>query len=68
MKLIVFIFIVVLDLAGVTTHINQYGYTEKIADKNSVSSGVILAGQFVKDFQGIIINYDFSPVLNCLLI
>jgi hypothetical protein len=44
------------------THINQYSVTQKTLDKSLVSQGAILAGGVVKDFQGVMINYDFSPV------
>jgi hypothetical protein len=53
------------ELSGKMAHVNQYSVSQKTLDKGLVAQGTMLGSGVVKDFQGLIINYDFSPVLTC---
>ena len=51
-------------LNGSVTRINQYSVTERSIDTVKASTGVVLGNQVVRNFTGIMVSYDFYPVIH----
>lgn len=47
---------------GETLHANQYSVSERDIDINQCTQGIMIGGEFFKDFSGILVQYQFYPV------
>ena len=49
-------------LYGDVSQANQYAVTEKVLTLEQLSRNEAISGLYLKDFNGVIVTYDFHPV------
>jgi hypothetical protein len=50
-------------LNGTVNRVNQYSVTDRTVDVTRTTNGVILGGQVIRGFIGVVVTYDFYPVM-----
>lgn len=54
-------------LYGEVSHANQYAVNEKVLTLEQLSRNEAISGLYLKDFNGVIVTYDFHPVSGSII-